>query len=289
MKTRVLSALVAIALVTSFFILFQALGLYVLAALVTAGAIFEYMRLTLGRVLAPFGLRAIFCALSGVIFLVTVARPDLALAITAICALGFLTACLLMLRSTTGSRYDDPQEILPAALQNAMEILSFGAVGFFYCGLFPGLTVSLLRLEQGPLWFLGLLAIVFSGDTFAYFTGRVAGQRKLLPAVSPQKTIEGSAGGLLGSGVAAFFIGYFLLEPSGLPSFSLGAYIAIAALSGVSGQLGDLFESLLKRIAHVKDSGAIMPGHGGFLDRIDGVLFAGPLYAGLVFLFLAAR
>ncbi|MEK7357644.1 MAG: phosphatidate cytidylyltransferase, partial [Bdellovibrionota bacterium] len=155
----------------------------------------------------------------------------------------------------------------------ALQLQTAGLMGFFYCGIFPGLTVHVLRMENGSTWLFGLLAIVFTGDTFAYLTGRFFGKRKLLEAVSPKKTVEGCLGGLGGSAVAGLVLGLFFLHDQ-----PLWALVLTALVTGLFAQVGDLFESLLKRIADVKDSGAIMPGHGGILDRVDGVLFAAPIY-----------
>jgi phosphatidate cytidylyltransferase len=113
---------------------------------------------------------------------------------------------------------------------------------------------------------------VFIGDTGAYYLGSYFGQHKLCPAVSPNKTIEGSLGGLAASlGSGALIKHFFLpLLPWGL---SLLFFLSIS----IAGQVGDLFESQIKRVAHIKDSGAILPGHGGVLDRIDALLFAAPV------------
>ena len=118
------------------------------------------------------------------------------------------------------------------------------------------------------------------GDIGAYFVGRLMGKRKLIPAVSPKKTVEGALGGLVfsaltGLGVCAYF---------NLPFSPLLAFL-IALIVGASGQVGDLAESALKRTANVKDSGSLLPGHGGMLDRIDSLLFGVPL-AHLLFLSL---
>lgn len=144
-------------------------------------------------------------------------------------------------------------------------------LGFLYLGLLPGFAVQITFLPDGLEWFLAMLGIVFAGDTCAYLTGILFGKTPLMPAISPKKTIEGSLGGLIGSVLAgAVFVS---LKP-GLPLLPV---LILAALSGFAGQMGDLFESLLKRVANQKDSGSLMPGHGGVLDRIDGVLFASPV------------
>jgi phosphatidate cytidylyltransferase len=129
-----------------------------------------------------------------------------------------------------------------------------------------------LLLPRGEHWvLLGILAVA-AGDTMAYFTGRAIGRRKLAPAISPNKTVEGAIGGLLGSvGCAALYAHGFL------PGVPAGYAAAAGAAVGIFGQAGDLFVSLVKRAAGVKDSGTLLPGHGGILDRADGILGAGPV------------
>jgi len=125
---------------------------------------------------------------------------------------------------------------------------------------------------MAPSGFIFYWPLFFSGDIGALYVGTFLGRHKLCPSVSPKKTIEGALGGLaanlmIGLTVKAFF----------LPSLSWGHAILLILLIGIAGQIGDLFESILKRTAGIKDSGGILPGHGGMLDRIDALLFAGPV------------
>lgn len=124
---------------------------------------------------------------------------------------------------------------------------------------------------------LFLLAVVWVGDTAAYYVGTVLGSTPLAPAVSPKKTVEGAVGGFVGAILAAGIFTLILPVAHSLPTGLLwGAVLNIVA------QLGDLIESLLKRCAGVKDSGSIFPGHGGVLDRVDAFLPTLPLYAALL-------
>lgn len=150
--------------------------------------------------------------------------------------------------------------------------LTKAAIGFFYVVLLPVLTIKLLNLNHGGAWFLLLLSIVFLGDIFAYLGGLLFGKRKLSEKLSPNKTIEGSYFSFIGSSFASLAIWYFNFS-----QISPFVFIGIGLIASFFAQTGDLFESLIKRIAQVKDSGRIMPGHGGVLDRIDGVLFASPI------------
>ncbi|MGE5284989.1 MAG: phosphatidate cytidylyltransferase [Actinomycetota bacterium] len=145
-------------------------------------------------------------------------------------------------------------------------------LGAVYVGGLLATYPRTLLLLRGEHWvFLGILAVA-AGDTAAYFTGRSIGRRRLAPAVSPNKTVEGAVGGLLGS------VGCAVLYAHGfLPGVPVGYAAATGAVVGIAGQAGDLFESLIKRAAGVKDSGTILPGHGGILDRVDGILAAGPV------------
>lgn len=148
---------------------------------------------------------------------------------------------------------------------------AFAAVGVVYVGGFFSAYPRVMALPRGEHWvLLGLLAVA-AGDTAAYAVGRTLGRRRLAPEISPNKTLEGAFGGLAASTVFATAYGAVFL-----PSVPVWYAAAAAAVVGAAGQGGDLFESMLKRAAGVKDSGRLLPGHGGLLDRVDGVLWAGP-------------
>ncbi len=148
---------------------------------------------------------------------------------------------------------------------------ALSALGTVYIGGFLSTYPRTIALPSGEHWILLGLVVVFAGDTFAYFVGKAVGRRPLSPAISPNKTVEGSLGGLAGS--VLFGSAYAALFLTGVPPwFALLA----SSVVGIAGQAGDLFESLLKRTAGVKDSGTLLPGHGGMLDRVDAVIAAGP-------------
>ncbi len=150
------------------------------------------------------------------------------------------------------------------------------AAGAAYIGL-P--AIAMVWLRQDPLvgWanLLFLILVVWSSDVGAYVAGRVVGGRRLAPSISPGKTWAGAAGGLL----AAILVGYVVAMPlthDGRGAASFGRIAAVAAYLAVVAQLGDLLESFIKRRFGVKDTGGLIPGHGGLLDRLDGVLTAAP-------------
>jgi phosphatidate cytidylyltransferase len=267
MKTRVLSAVVAILLLSFIYIMWFRVGLMGICVFAATMMIFEYARLAFRRFDPPSHLVYGFVILCATVFATTfVLQPTISISVVAVAAVVFSAMSLLTVR-----RSDD--------LAIVLQVQSLGLFGFFYCGMFPAFVSRLLILDRvkGHIWFFGLMAIVFSGDTGAYLAGRAFGRRKLLEPVSPKKTIEGSIGGLIGSTLAGVVLGLFFL-----PEQPLGVLICMAFVTGAFAQVGDLVESLIKRVADVKDSGSIMPGHGGVLDRLDGLIFAAPVYFALV-------
>ncbi|MFH6996869.1 phosphatidate cytidylyltransferase [Flavobacterium sp. FlaQc-57] len=136
--------------------------------------------------------------------------------------------------------------------------------------------------NYNPKIILGLFILIWTNDTFAYLVGKSIGKHKLFERVSPKKTIEGFLGGAVFAAFAGFLISKLYIQPN--PDFSgrsILIWTIIAVIVSVFGTIGDLIESKFKRIAGVKDSGAIMPGHGGILDRLDSVIFVAPI----IFLF----
>ena len=144
--------------------------------------------------------------------------------------------------------------------------------GIGYVCLFLSCLVFLRNQPGGVKFIFFILFVLWMGDSGAYFVGKAIGRRKLLPAISPNKTVEGAVGGLGASLLTGFACtSTFLSELSGVHCFTLTLSLAVA------GQVGDLCESTFKRIRGVKDSGNLLPGHGGILDRIDSLLFAAPV------------
>lgn len=199
---------------------------------------------------------------------------------------GYLFPLVLFLLIYTGKFYLLPAiivllAVVPMALfvilphsprLDSSVLVGKGLLGPIYICLPLAMLMIIDRYPQGNLWVFFLLAVIFANDTGAFYCGRQFGKHKLHESLSPSKTWEGAVGGVLSSIIAALWFLYILH----LHDISFGILSLVVALSTV-GQIGDLAESMLKRSHGVKDSGKILPGHGGVLDRIDGLLFAIPV------------
>ena len=142
--------------------------------------------------------------------------------------------------------------------------------------LTAAITAMFYLWQLSPWWLMYVFILVWCADSGAYFVGRKLGRRKMAPNVSPNKSMEGLAGGLITGLLVVLGISIFKLHLTGLTLISFMLLSGVTILASV---LGDLFESMLKRRAKVKDSGTILPGHGGVLDRIDSLLAATPIFA----------
>ena len=162
----------------------------------------------------------------------------------------------------------------------SMDDLAVTVFGLVYIGLIAAHFVLLHQIpELGPGLVTMTLAAIALSDTGGYFAGKAFGRHKMAPRVSPGKTWEGSAGGFVLAGVGMVVI-YCILQytqTDSLPDWTWMRYVIVGLVLAAAGQVGDLVESMLKRDAGVKDSGALLPGHGGVLDRCDGFLFAAPV------------
>ena len=189
--------------------------------------------------------------------LVTLAfvRPDRAGAAFAVVVIGLLVASLD--RGSAG----------PARWQRVAVTL----LGVCYVNWLLGHTISLRALPDGMHWVLLLVWVTWLGETAAYTVGSLIGRHKLAPRISPGKTVEGAVAQLAASLLGALTAGGWLF-----PGLLLRDAIVVGLLLGVLGQVGDLVESALKRSVGTKDTGQVIPGHGGILDRIDGLLFNAP-------------
>ncbi len=166
-------------------------------------------------------------------------------------------------------------------IEQLIRDLSVNILGFLYLPFLLGHFIWLRYLPQGEWWVLWLLMVIFAGDTAAFYVGQALGNSKLYPQVSPGKTWAGTVGGVVFGLAAGLAAGKWLF-----PDATFQALGGLALVLVLLGLLGDLFESMLKRQAQVKDASQLLPGHGGMLDRLDSLLFAAPavVYARLFFL-----
>jgi len=164
--------------------------------------------------------------------------------------------------------------ILRKLKENAVAAWVWTIAGILYVGWLLSYLVELRMLDNGRNWVFLAFFATFASDTSAFFIGRAIGKHKLAPNISPGKTWEGAIGGILGAVILSLL--FVLPSPFSLP-LSWFQAVLIGFLISVFGQFGDLVESLFKRNMGVKDSGTLLAGHGGFLDRIDSIVFAGVL------------
>lgn len=153
-------------------------------------------------------------------------------------------------------------------LSSGVRQAAHGVLAALYVGLLLPHCVNLRVLPGGDRWVFLAIACAMAGDSAAYFAGRKFGSTPLAPRVSPNKTVEGAVGAVVGSSVCAGLILVFLPPPG----YDLAVAMIAGPAIGVLSQVGDLIESMMKRVYGVKDSGWIIPGHGGVLDRIDGLV-----------------
>lgn len=211
-------------------------------------------------------------------------KPLLSTAVFVYC-LGFAAAIAPFIFLTRAMRKADLSTGYPAAAASVF--------AFTYVALPMGMLVQLRQQWAGAFYLLYLLLVVWAGDIFAYFVGKSIGRHLMSPRISPKKTWEGAAASVISSVAVGWLLFNYSLPISsallnagliqrrdglfGLERPAMGPVIILTIVLNVAAQLGDLVESLIKRGANVKDSGGILPGHGGMLDRIDALLFAAPV------------
>ena len=248
---RALTALVALPLIAVLVLWREPLGFAALVWLVAGLALAEYAAIALPG--APTRVRAGVIAIGVGLSAALTLAPSLALAWFLAAFVAVATLVLL-----------DPGEMTGAGHR-----LGAAALGIFYLGTLAAPLALLKRdAEHGAAWVLFAIAVSFGNDTGAYFAGRGFGRHKLYPAVSPGKTVEGGIGGMA-AGLLIMLVGRALFARW----LTIGDCLLVAIPAGVVGPIGDLVESLIKRASGVKDSGRLLPGHGGMLDRIDALLF----------------
>ncbi len=260
---RVLSALVLIPLVVWLVLGSPQWAFLIALAAVSLISFYEFDAIASTQGLAPAGVLAMAAGL------ILLFAPEPALAI--------LVAIAIVLMSLR-LRLDDLSKWLSSTGASVLGLVYiFGA---WRCAI--GLRGIASPWGPGPHWLMIALLVSWAGDTAAFYIGRAFGKHKLAPVVSPGKTWEGTVGSVCGGVFAVGVYAHFLL-----PSAPLAAVLVIAAAANIAGQFGDLCESAIKRGAGVKDSGSSLPGHGGWLDRVDSSLFSIPVVYGILKLTLA--
>lgn len=234
-------------------------GLYIACTVAIVLGIREFSRMAFRPGVIPMSVQILYWAISVLFYAAMVKYYELGLLWIALCNAFFLSGALWLCRGTVNN-------------DNLLKALTIGTFGMTYCVLFPNFAVQLVKLDDGHQWFLFLLLVVFFGDTGAYFAGRFLGRTKLMPDVSPNKTWAGALGGMMASALAGTIHAALVFPYVNLLSCALFCLVC-----GFIAQAGDLLMSLVKRVAHVKDTGGLMPGHGGVLDRLDGLFIACPL------------
>jgi phosphatidate cytidylyltransferase len=274
--------------------------LAVFAAAVALVTVQEFLKLT-----EPYGvqpLRLPTYIFTGLLFLLLAVSaageaPQLS-SLKFVLAVGFGSAIAPFIFLTIAMRRSQMSGAYPAAAASAFS--------FVYIALPMAMLVQLRQQWAGAFWLLYLLLVVWAGDILAYFVGRSVGRHLMAPRISPKKTWEGAAASLVASLIVGCLLFIYALPIStfllrwgmiqrrdglfGLERPELWPIVLLTVALNIAAQLGDLVESLIKRGAGVKDSGNILPGHGGMLDRIDALLFAAPvLWFYAVVLFPPAR
>ena len=270
MKTRIITALVALPIIIASIVLPiwvpQAVWIFVaIAGFAMAAGLFEFYSLTKKLELKAdpsIGYLWAICLFIGFVFDAPAKQPDLILATIAVFLMALLVSQMFRFR-----------------VDFSKMLIGIGVtlLGVMYVAFLGGyLVATRMGFEQLPNLSTHLLGyfflVVFASDTGAYFTGRAIGKHKLAPAISPGKTIEGLIGGILSAAsVAALATWWFF------PELPYHWSIPLAVVLALVGVLGDLAESAIKRGSKTKDAASILPGHGGFLDRLDSLLFGAPI------------
>ena len=284
---RIATAVVLIPIVLGIILRAPIPVLAVVTGILALLTIHEFLKLTESYGVKPLRtLTFVFCGLFFVLLAFNVGneKPLLSTAVFVYC-LGFAAAIVPFVFLTRAMQNEDLSTGYPAAAASVF--------AFTYIALPMGMLVQLRQQWAGAFYLLYLLFVVWAGDIFAYFVGKAMGRHLMSPRISPKKTWEGAVASLL----ASVGVGWLLFSHAerissallsvgliarrdglwGLEVPAMGPVLLLTVILNVAAQLGDLVESLIKRGAGVKDSGAILPGHGGMLDRVDALLFAAPV------------
>ena len=287
MITRIATAVVLIPLVLLLVLKAPLSVLAIVAGAVAVLAIAEFLKLVTHYAVQPLTLSTYAFVALFFVFIVVASTNRTPLVETTAALYGITLAAALapFVFLTVAMRRVDLGTGYPAAAASAF--------AFLYIAVPMALLVGIRQQPAGAIWTIYTLLAVWAGDIFAYFVGKSLGRHRMSPEISPKKTWEGAAASIAASvivgtlwmqhapGISSALLRAGLIERRdgmfGLEQPQLWPVILLSALVNIAAQLGDLVESLIKRGAGVKDSGTILPGHGGMLDRIDAMLFAVPV------------
>jgi phosphatidate cytidylyltransferase len=248
---RVSTALVGLPLIALLTLWHERIGFALLVFLFCALGLVELTRMTMTN--APRAQRIAIIVAGTALCAAIYWRPGLAL-------IWLLSAAMIAATAMLAH---------PGDIASATGRLGVAVFSVFYLGGFSAPLALLQRdVADGPFWVFVAIAVTFANDTGAYFAGRAFGRHKLYPVISPSKTVEGAFGGLAGGVISAW-----ICHATFFPDLTLRDCLLVAVPAAVLGPIGDLLESMIKRSAGVKDSGRMLPGHGGVLDRVDALLF----------------
>lgn len=257
-KKRLGAAAVGIALLVGIYFGFGHAGLVFIATLIAIGSYFEFLTFSGTLARSPWAPVVVGTGLS---VWLNLQWPGEANAL-------YLAAFLLLAHGLWRAHRGKAEDV-----KLAFRDLEARVFGLVYLIFFPSFLVKLHLEPHGPKWLVFLLGIIWLGDSGAYYGGKIFGRHKLSPNVSPGKTWEGVVANFLVCAIFAVLFGRWAL-----PHLSAPVLAIVAVLTSIVSQSGDLVESLIKRAFGRKDSGALIPGHGGVFDRFDSLIFAAPFF-----------
>lgn len=285
MLKRIATAVVLIPIVLVLILRAPVWSLAIVAGVVALLTIREFLQLTESYGVRPMPVPTYILAIAFFLMLGIASQTPLLSTGQFLVIVALAAAIAPFLFLTRAMRGEDLRSGYPAAAASVF--------AFTYIALPMGMLVQLRQQWAGAFYLLYLLLVVWAGDIFAYFVGKSIGRHLMAPRISPKKTWEGAIASVAASAAVGWALFHYSLPLSsallranlierrdGLFSLerpAMGPIILLTVILNIAAQLGDLVESLIKRGAGVKDSGAILPGHGGMLDRIDAMLFAAPV------------
>lgn len=262
LKQRIVTAILLVALLLAAFFTLSASGIALVLGGVVAAAAWEWSALCKWTPAARVAYVLALVVGGAALVIATLADPRSAYAVYLLAALWWIYALIDLLGKGEGVFHSTSGRAVAGAL--------------IIVPVWVAMTWLQAMDPRRPLLALFVVVLVAIADTGAYAAGHAFGRTKLAPAISPGKTVEGVIGGALAVLLVAYFCGTMIWQ---LRDAQLGVWVALAFVTGLVSVVGDLTESKMKRIAGVKDSGTLLPGHGGVLDRIDALTAAAPVYA----------